>query len=195
MSILPCTDTECPECYDADGTPYSAYAECCLDGCVDCEPEDPCEWNCAGHYDQPLAQVCDVGFEPCAYPAPCDCFLCEDEEAGAYRAMPAGEERITSETGGQKGKKLARFDLIPVGPLWRVAELYGLGARKYEDRNWEKGYDWSLSYAAMQRHANLFWGGESIDPETKGHHLASVIFHAMALMEYEAKGTGTDDRP
>lgn len=109
--------------------------------------------------------------------------------------MPDEEVRVTSETGGQKGKKLARFDLLPVEPLTEVARLYGRGAEKYADRNWERGYDWSLSFAAMQRHAWAFWGGESIDPETERHHLASVVFHAMALMEYEGRGKGTDDRP
>lgn len=102
---------------------------------------------------------------------------------------------MTSSTGGQKGSKLERYDLIPVEPLAHVARVYGAGARKYADRNWEKGYDWSLSYAAMQRHANQFWGGEWADEETGCPHLASVIFHAMALMEYHETHPEFDDRP
>lgn len=106
------------------------------------------------------------------------------------------EVRITDAySGGQKGSKLARYDLIPVAPLEELAKLYGAGARKYDDRNWEKGYAWSLSYAAFQRHANAFWAGESIDAETQRHHLAAAMFHAMALMEMQYRGTGTDDRP
>ncbi len=63
------------------------------------------------------------------------------------------EVRIVNETtGGEKGQKLARFDLIPIGPLTRLAEHYGKGAAKYADRNWELGYDWSLSYGALMRH-------------------------------------------
>jgi len=102
---------------------------------------------------------------------------------------------VDPNTGAEKGRKLERFDLIPVGPLTEVARLYGAGASKYADRNWEKGYAWSLSYAAALRHITQFWDGESFDTETRRHHLASVIFHAMALMEYEAKSKGTDDRP
>lgn len=98
-------------------------------------------------------------------------------------------------TGGEKGEKPARFDLIPIVPLWEVARLYGVGAAKYDARNWERGYPWHLSYSAATRHLNLFWSGESIDPETRRHHLAAVIFHAMAMMEYDLKGKGTDDRP
>jgi len=106
------------------------------------------------------------------------------------------ETRVTDEaTGGAKGKKLTRLDLIPVGPLFELARLYGAGAEKYDERNWERGYAWSLSFAAMLRHAWLFWSGESIDPETGRHHLAAVTFHAMALQEFESKGRGTDDRP
>jgi hypothetical protein len=112
------------------------------------------------------------------------------------------ETRITDAyTGGQKGTKLARYDLIPVAPLEEVAKLYGSGALKYEDRNWEKGYAWSLSYSALGRHANAFWDGESIDigtpeePGTLRHHLAAVVFHAFALMEMQHRNAGTDDRP
>ena len=108
--------------------------------------------------------------------------------------MSDEEIRVTSPTGGQKGMKLARFDLLPPEALREVARLYGTGASKYSDRNWEKGYNWGLSFAALQRHAWLFWGGESIDPETQRHHLASVVFHALALMEFERRGRGFDDR-
>jgi hypothetical protein len=93
-----------------------------------------------------------------------------------------------------KGQKLERYDLIPVLPMKEVARHYGIGAEKYGIRNWERGYSWSLSYAALQRHANAFWGGESYDPETNTHHLAAVVFHALALIEYEETNKERDDR-
>lgn len=96
--------------------------------------------------------------------------------------------------GGKKDKKLARYDLIPIRPLFAVATLYGLGASKYDERNWELGYSWSSSYAALQRHANAFWGGESVDPDNGQHHLTSVVFHAFALMEFEHTHPKFDDR-
>lgn len=110
--------------------------------------------------------------------------------------MDNGEEvRVTNEqTGGAKGQKLARYDLIPVEALNEVAKLYGAGAAKYEDRNWEKGYAWSLSYGALQRHVNAFWGGESTDEETGRHHLAAVVFHALALMQFEQTHPEMDNR-
>lgn len=102
---------------------------------------------------------------------------------------------VDPETGGAKGSKLARFDLLPWQELWEVAELYGRGAEKYEERNWEKGYAWSLSFAALQRHVAQFWNGEQRDEETGAHHMASVIFHALALMHFDMQRKGTDDRP
>jgi hypothetical protein len=116
------------------------------------------------------------------------------------RKLELTETRITDPTtGGEKGQKIARFDLIPVEPLWEVAVLFGVGAQKYSERNWERGYKWSLSYAALERHLNLFWKGEDYDPPPPGgtgrHHLASVIFHAMALMEYGTTHPELDDRP
>lgn len=108
----------------------------------------------------------------------------------------ADEVRLTNElTGGQKGDKPARYDLIPVRPLEQLARLYGRGAAKYAPRNWEKGYVWSLSYAACQRHLNAFWGGEDNDTETGCPHLASAIFHCMAMMEWGVTHPDLDDRP
>jgi len=91
-----------------------------------------------------------------------------------------------------KGKE--RFDLLPVLPLMEVAQVYTMGAEKYEDRNWEKGMKWSRIFAAMLRHAFKYWAGEVRDKENGQHHLASVVFNAFALMEYERTYPELDDR-
>jgi hypothetical protein len=110
--------------------------------------------------------------------------------------IPRDEVRVVDpKTGGEKGSKLARFDLIPAGPLQALAEHFGRGARKYADRNWEKGYAWALSFAAMMRHAWTWWDGEDIDPETGSSHLTAVAWHSFALQEFQARGLGTDTRP
>src|SRR5437867_12565425 len=107
----------------------------------------------------------------------------------------SGSEIIATDaiTGGQKGTKLARFSLIPSEFLWALAEHYGVGARKYEDRNWEKGYKWSQSLDALQRHLHQWILGEKLDPETGSHHLIAVAWHACAIFIYELRGLGTDD--
>lgn len=114
-----------------------------------------------------------------------------------YSRTDSDEVRVVDpDTGGAKGQKLARFDLIPAGPLTHVAEHYGKGAAKYgEDRNWEKGYAWSLSFGALMRHAWAFWNREDIDPDTQSHHMAAVVFHALALMQFGETHPGKDDRP
>lgn len=121
--------------------------------------------------------------------------LSKDEQELRLRTPSQDVDMVVNEqTGGVKGSKLARFDLVPPGPMFKVAEVYGIGARKYAERNWEKGYDWSLSYASMLRHALQFWGGEDIDPQDGQHHLASVVFHALALMQFAETHPELDDR-
>lgn len=109
--------------------------------------------------------------------------------------MTDNETRVTSKTGGQKGAKDVAMGLIPVGPLADVARLYNFGAKKYSPNNWRKGYDWHLSYDALQRHATQFWNGEDDDEESGLPHLASVVFHALALMEFMKSYPEGDDRP
>ena len=115
-----------------------------------------------------------------------------------YHVRPSdtGEVRsVNALTGGEKGVKPARFDLIPVGPLTALAVHYGVGANKYADRNWEKGYEWGKSYAALQRHLTAFWNGEDIDEDTGSPHLAAVVFHAFAMLEWGRTHPELDDRP
>lgn len=112
------------------------------------------------------------------------------------------EVRMTdSKTGGQKGVKLARFDLIPAEPHRWLALVYGVGAQKYSEDNWRKGYPWRWSIGALERHLNAFKRGEIFDPELTElagepvPHLAAVAWHAYGLMEFAHRGLGTDDVP
>jgi hypothetical protein len=104
------------------------------------------------------------------------------------------EVRSISSTGGEKGTKDERFDLIPVEALATVARHYGVGAKKYAAHNWRKGYEWSKSFAAMQRHANAFWSGEDVDEETGSPHMAAVAFHALTLITFMEEQADFDDR-
>lgn len=104
------------------------------------------------------------------------------------------EIRTTSSTGGQKGVKAERFDLLPVNALTQVAAHYGAGATKYADNQYRKGYEWSKSYAALMRHATQFWGGEDFDEETGSHHMAAVAWHALTLLTFIEEHPEFDDR-
>lgn len=105
-----------------------------------------------------------------------------------------GETRVTSTTGAEKGTKEARYDLIPVPALDYLARLYGKGAQKYAEHNWRLGYNYSLSYAAAQRHMNAFWAGEDIDPETQVPHVINAAFHMFALATFLTEHPEMDDR-
>jgi hypothetical protein len=113
----------------------------------------------------------------------------------ARAARAAKEVRITDPvTGGQKGQKPERFDLIPFEALTEVARVYGFGATKYADDNWRKGYAWRLSLGAMLRHIAAWAMGYPTDPESKLPHLAHAAWHCLTLLTFEAHGLGTDDR-
>lgn len=104
------------------------------------------------------------------------------------------EKRMTSATGGQKGSKQERYDLIPIEPLRMLATLYGRGAEKYDDDNWRRGYEWKYSYAAAQRHLNQFWGGEDIDEEMGLPHVIAAAWHCLALAQFMIDHPDFDSR-
>ena len=88
-----------------------------------------------------------------------------------------------------------RYELIPPQAIEELAKVYTFGTKKYGDRDWEKGTSWGKFFGSMLRHAWIWWRRESLDPESKCHHLAHVAWNAFALMEYEWKQKGIDDRP
>jgi len=105
------------------------------------------------------------------------------------------EVRVRNErTGGEKGSKPERMDLVPPRPLLAVSRVYSFGATKYADWNWAKGYAWSLSYAACMRHLLAFWNGEDNDPESGEPHLAHAAFHLFTLLQFMQDHRDLDDR-
>jgi hypothetical protein len=109
--------------------------------------------------------------------------------------------RISSENWREptEGLKLdadkSRYDLIPPEIEEAIAKVLTFGAVKYGERNWELGMKWGRPYAALRRHMAAWWSGEDNDPETgmpNTWHAACCIAFIVA---FEARGTGTDDRP
>ncbi len=112
------------------------------------------------------------------------------------------ETRVTDpETGGQKGEKIERFDLIPPDVLRELAVHFGVGADKYPNdepewpgqANWQLGYAWHLNLAALLRHLMAWAEGEDTDEETGSNHLIAVAWHAFALRWFQIHDKGTDD--
>jgi hypothetical protein len=107
--------------------------------------------------------------------------------------MEEGVPVLSEGTKYDKGK--LRFDLIPVRPLAKLAWVFTMGAKKYADRNWEKGILFGRLFRAMMSHAWKWWAGERYDTEDGQHHLSSVAWTAMVLMELEETKPDYDDRP
>lgn len=97
-------------------------------------------------------------------------------------------------TGASKGQKIDRYDLIPPEFEDALATHYGQGAKKYADRNWEKGMKWGRCFGSMMRHAWAFWRGEDFDPETGTHHMMCAAWNAIAIYTYATRKVGEDDR-
>lgn len=87
-----------------------------------------------------------------------------------------------------------RFDLIPPDALFEIAEVYTLGAKKYGDRNWQKGMRWGRTFSAIMRHLWAWLGGEDWDRETGLSHLAHAAWGCLTLLAYSRRGLGVDDR-
>lgn len=108
----------------------------------------------------------------------------------------ADERVYDPETGAVKADGLKpRVDLIPVAPLLDMALVLDFGAKKYAERNWERGFDWSRVYSAALRHLMAFWNGEDLDEETGLPHVAHALCCVAFLAEYGHTGAGRDDRP
>lgn len=97
--------------------------------------------------------------------------------------------------GKKNDSEKIRLELIPTEVIWSLGKVLTFGAKKYDDRNWEKGIAWSRVYGALQRHLNAWWGGESKDEETGFSHLWHALCCIVFLVTYEIRGVGKDDRP
>lgn len=96
--------------------------------------------------------------------------------------------------GGKKGVKLARFDLLPFDALWQVALVFGKGAEKYAERNWERGLKYTAIAGARDRHNALFAAGQDYDAESGLPHLAHAAWHGLVMLALYLRGDLEDDR-
>ena len=103
------------------------------------------------------------------------------KDSGSKDEFDSGYQR-------DSGSGKTRFDLIPYGPLERVANLYARGAEKYGDNNWTLGAPYSRTYASLFRHLIQWRQGDRSED-----HGAAVIWNMMALMHYEDNNPELND--
>lgn len=102
---------------------------------------------------------------------------------------------MSNEHGIKHDQNKIRMDLVPWDVVTEIAKILTFGAKKYEDRNWEKGFNWSRVYGALQRHLCLWFQGQDRDPETGRSHLAHAGCCLFFLLAFVLRGNGCDDRP
>jgi hypothetical protein len=101
-------------------------------------------------------------------------------------------ERSTYSSGAQRDNSSGkgRFDLIPFQALMRLARHYEAGAKKYSDRNWEKGMNISRYADAAMRHLVKYIAGFNDED-----HLAAVAWNVFSIMHHENKLPDFQDLP
>lgn len=107
----------------------------------------------------------------------------EDDEQGIEKL-----ERFKSGSMRQALNEV-RYDLItPIG-LKRLAHTYAVGAKKYNDRNWEKGQPFSVLLNHARDHINDFIAQQlDLGDElgiSKEDHLAHAVWNLMAIMHFQ----------
>lgn len=111
---------------------------------------------------------------------------------------PLPEDKPTSYIPTSEGRKddsdKNRIELLPPELVEGVSEVLTYGAKKYDDRNWEKGMKWSRVFGACMRHLWAWWRGEKNDPETGISHLKHAGCNIAFLIAYEERKVGEDDR-
>lgn len=88
-----------------------------------------------------------------------------------------------------------RHDLVPGHAQEQYARVMTAGAKKYEDRNWERGMAWSTVLASAQRHLEAIKRGEDYDSETGLLHSAHLMCNAAFITQYYKTYPEGDDRP
>lgn len=96
--------------------------------------------------------------------------------------------------GTKHDKEKPRTDLLPAEALFRIAEVLGFGAGKYDAHNWRAGIAFSRVYGAALRHLLAWNDGEDNDKESGLNHLAHAGCCILFLLTYLREHPELDDR-
>lgn len=99
--------------------------------------------------------------------------------------------------GGGERKNAGKLPmhLVPVSAIRSIAEVLRFGANKYAERNWERGFNFSIPYACAMRHLTAWWEGENNDQESQLNHLKHALTNIAMIIEFLETYPEGDDRP
>lgn len=126
----------------------------------------------------------------------------DDTLAADIAALNAEHLRNTLEGGMKYDNGKPRFELLPFDVLEAVARIFTQGAKKYSDRNWERGLEYGRCYGAALRHLTDFWNAKLNQSDAINHDdgnessLDHAITELMFLSAFEKRRMKSfDDRP
>ncbi|QBE66846.1 dATP/dGTP diphosphohydrolase domain-containing protein [Pseudoduganella lutea] len=131
-------------------------------------------------------------------PAEGFCRYCREVASKAVSAGSTPTDSATKPTNPKDaiGSTKLGLDVVPDTLKVYAALAFTEGALKYGSMNWRvAGVRASIYKAALERHLMKYWNGEWADPITGVPHLASVIACAGIILDANAAGMLTDDRP
>lgn len=97
-------------------------------------------------------------------------------------------------TGKRFNQGKTRVDLLPADAVLKTAQVFTYGAKKYGERNWEKGMKWSNVLSSLERHFQAIKLGQDYDKETGFLHIDHILCNAMILSHYYENYMEGDDR-
>lgn len=104
-------------------------------------------------------------------------------DSGTRRKFETGAARDI-----QEGK--GRMDLLPMCALIRLSKHFEAGAKKYEERNWEKGVPMHSFLDSALRHIAKYMDGQADED-----HLCAAAWNLMCAMWTEEKKPEMQDIP
>jgi hypothetical protein len=102
-----------------------------------------------------------------------------DRAAMEFDAVKDSGERREFSTGSVRDVAIGkgRYDLLPAYPIRRLAIHFENGARKYGDKNWEKGQPLSVYISSALRHGFCVSDGQQDED-----HAAAAAWNWFAFM-------------
>ena len=105
------------------------------------------------------------------------------QDSGTRREFNSGAVRDMAEGKG-------RMDLLPACAIIRLSKHFENGAKKYEERNWEKGIPTHSYIDSAIRHLMKY-----LDGATDEDHLCAAAWNCMCCMWTEEKRPDLIDIP